>query len=148
MSDVAIFVSDSSHLASSTSTAHLGLTCVPACTWARARADECGPADFPFASPALPCRSSRVAHLRRGHLHPRCALEAEALDDVGGGWQRLIAQEMWPPWRCWTPLHRLRLARPGRARPGEDPSKRACTEDVELKMAGFRRFTDDKTDAI
>ncbi|KAJ6617737.1 hypothetical protein B0H10DRAFT_2218282 [Mycena sp. CBHHK59/15] len=66
----------------SPSTAHLGLTCVPACTWHGHAADECGPADLPFASPAPPVAARAWPHLRRGHLHPDARPEAEALDDM------------------------------------------------------------------
>ncbi|KAJ6631563.1 hypothetical protein B0H10DRAFT_2207195 [Mycena sp. CBHHK59/15] len=92
-------------------------------------------------------------HLRRGHLHPRCA--------AGGGssGRHVAPVEMLdaaaPPEarEAGMPLEAHKAITPpadvlGAREPGEDPSKRACTEDVELKMAGFRRFTDGFLDNI
>ncbi|KAJ6628737.1 hypothetical protein B0H10DRAFT_2428645 [Mycena sp. CBHHK59/15] len=112
-------------------------------------ADECGPANFPFASPAPPRRSLRVAppaswtsappmRGRRRKLWTTWMLDAAAPPEAREAGMPLEAHKA-----IMLPADVL-----GAREPGEDPSKCACTEDVELKMAGFRRFTDDKTDTI
>ncbi|KAJ6617458.1 hypothetical protein B0H10DRAFT_2434461 [Mycena sp. CBHHK59/15] len=148
MSDVAIFVSDSSHLASLCAYASINIDRTPGPDVRTGVHVGTGtplmsavrppPVRVACAAPSqLACGPTCVVDICTPDARP----EAEALDDMLDAAAPPEARE------AGMPLEAHKAITPpadvlGAREPREDPSKRACTEDVELKMAGFRRFTD------